>query len=41
MPQLHFRFLRLPFVQRAFDGTGCAAGNTTLLVTVGQNILAA
>ena len=41
MPQLDFCFLRLAFVQGSADGAGCAAGNTTLVVTLQQNIVAA
>jgi hypothetical protein len=41
VPQLHFCFLSLAFMQGARDGTGCAAGNTALAVTLQQNIVAA
>src|SRR5579872_3457692 len=41
VPQLHFRFLRLAFLQGAADGAGCAASNTALTVTLLQNIVAA
>jgi hypothetical protein len=41
VPQLHLRFLRLALMEGSPDGTGCATGNTTLIVTTLQNIVAA
>jgi hypothetical protein len=39
--QLHFRFLRLAFMQSATDGAGCTASDAALAVTLLQNIVAA
>jgi hypothetical protein len=40
VPQLHLGFVGLPLVQGSDERTGCAASNTTLVVTVRQNIVA-
>jgi hypothetical protein len=39
--QLHLPFLGLALVQGSPDGTSCAAGDTTLIVTLWQNVVPA